>query len=727
MMIQFLWVVLLIKLNGGARILNCPKSDTRLEKIIGLRPPTSSGQQLLFKLSKNESSRPITLECIANCQANNNCRSFVLHYDTLECYWFDYDVTEIGQETRSVIDKDAAWFTKVCLKQDIECKKLWIFERLPGATLIGNDTKTLPKKITRTECQQNCLNEKEFLCRSVKFRIEFDYNLTENSETTGICTLSNTDRHLMPNAYRVSTYDDEYFENQCTGVHRNLSNKEIYSQAYCAYEEYENVILSHSDLQYKGNNKDECQAFCENATSFICRGFSVTGNSANVCLLHSEDTKLHGPKLLKPSELSTYYERARCLDINVSCSETYMTIRYHPETDFHGKLYMQGYSENPQCFVLGQGKYNLITLKLPLLTSECGVSKADSSINRTLLSGTLIIQYNALIQTQSDRILKVGCIFGNESRVLVGTGVKITSTLPNKGSTLLNTSSNETVAPVVEMRIVDLRTQEEVTDTQIGQELQLVIELKEKTNTYDFWASHLIAMTENGDESIFLLDDRGCPTNLNIFPSLTKEVTNSSRKLVGTFQAFKFASSAVVRFSVIIQFCSAACPAIKCSHDIESYGKRKRRDIESHVLETVNGNKHIKSYPPKNESFAQTTSSVVNQMPLEYIMVVRQSNSHSDRLVLGNKDTKILVAGYNYATNEVCMDYSLVLGLIVTWIIIQLIFIICSIALVKRYKRYYEEQYTKTSMEELHKNFGIGFSNLENRRVRWADNGNDIM
>lgn len=153
--------------------------------------------------------------------------------------------------------------------------------------------------------------------------------------------------------------------------------------------------------------------------------------------------------------------------------------------------------------------------------------------------------------------------------------------LPNKGSTLITTISNETVAPVVEMRVVDLRTQEETTDTQIGQELQLIIELKEKTSTelffrmivtviwtsfvdtYDLWASHLIAMTEKGEESIFLLDDRGCPTNLNIFPALSKTTTNGTRRLVATFQAFKFASSPVVRFSVLIQFCSNQCSPVR--------------------------------------------------------------------------------------------------------------------------------------------------------------------
>lgn len=80
---------------------------------------------------------------------------------------------------------------------------------------------------------------------------------------------------------------------------------------------------------------------------------------------------------------------------------------------------------------------------------------------------------------------------------------------------------------------------------------------------YDIWASHLVAMTENNEESIFLLDDHGCPTNLNVFPALQKIVTNTTRQLRANFQSFKFASSSVLRFSVLVQFCPKQCPPVR--------------------------------------------------------------------------------------------------------------------------------------------------------------------
>lgn len=47
---------------------------------------------------------------------------------------------------------------------------------------------------------------------------------------------------------------------------------------------------------------------------------------------------------------------------------------------------------------------------------------------RTLKSVLMVIQYNALIQTQSDRLIKVGCVYGNDDSlpVTLDTSVNIT-------------------------------------------------------------------------------------------------------------------------------------------------------------------------------------------------------------------------------------------------------------------------------------------------------------
>lgn len=144
----------------------------------------------------------------------------------------------------------------------------------------------------------------------------------------------------------------------------------------------------------------------------------------------------------------------------------------------------------------------------------------------------------------------------------------------------------------------------------------------------------------------------------------------------------------------------------------------------------------------KKRLFVDGLPAKVEELPLEFAMVVRNPRINSDRFVYG--DGKVLIAGYgkskcrffistldtsfftDLVTNEVCIDYSLLVGLILTWIIIQVITLISCIMLVRRYKKYYEQELFKNTTDDLHRNFGFGFSNLDNRRVHWADNGTEF-
>lgn len=142
------------------------------------------------------------------------------------------------------------------------------------------------------------------------------------------------------------------------------------------------------------------------------------------------------------------------------------------------------------------------------------------------------------------------------------------------------------------------------------------------------------------------------------------------------------------------------------------------------------------------------------------MVIVRNQNLSPDRLAYGGN--KVLVAGYSkymkeinfnlsdskigeetnrffiysdnkllyfpdYETNEVCVDYSLLLGLVISWVLIQIIFAIVCIIMVRKYKKYYQEEYVRQAYEEYNKNFDIGASNLDTRRVRWADSGDEMQ
>lgn len=111
------------------------------------------------------------------------------------------------------------------------CKtKAWTTEILAGATLIGYNTKRIANRLTRQRCIQSCMDERSFQCKSIKFTIISNSDEVISADPVGICVLSATDRHLTPNGFRVSRYEDEYIENQCV----NTSKKNIISRfLYC--------------------------------------------------------------------------------------------------------------------------------------------------------------------------------------------------------------------------------------------------------------------------------------------------------------------------------------------------------------------------------------------------------------------------------------------------------------------------------------------------------------
>ncbi|VEN34047.1 unnamed protein product, partial [Callosobruchus maculatus] len=203
MVFSVLWCVLfMFRISSGDNALNCSADSQNFEKILGIRP-IANNSTLLYK--SNSSDSPATAECISRCGNDDGCLSFVLDYKKAQCQYFKYQVKE-NDTSQLLLDEDVAWFVKRCYGDGENCKKLWALERISGAILVDNDNKMLPGNLTRFECQTSCLQEKH--CRSANFRVT-------DETLKGTCALSRNDRHLLPSSYRVSGYDEEYFENQC--------------------------------------------------------------------------------------------------------------------------------------------------------------------------------------------------------------------------------------------------------------------------------------------------------------------------------------------------------------------------------------------------------------------------------------------------------------------------------------------------------------------------------
>ena len=113
------------------------------------------------------------------------------------------------------------------------------------------------------------------------------------------------------------------------------------------------------------------------------------------------------------------------------------------------------------------------------------------------------------------------------------------ATLPSTPSSILN---NTAPAPGVRLRIVT-GTGEDISGTKLGEKLFLRIEI-DQASIYGIFAKNLRAISPADNDEIELLDSRGCPAQ----PGLEK--IPNSQDLQGSFEAFKFSDTSVVKFQV---------------------------------------------------------------------------------------------------------------------------------------------------------------------------------
>lgn len=213
------------------------------------------------------------------------------------------------------------------------CEKAWIYERVPGFELAGYDDRIEKAVLTRKKCQELCLQDTKLPCRSA----EYDY-------TTFTCRLSRETRRSQPAAYRATTEDVDYLENQCADAR---------SFGVCDYQEYPGQDLGFGDLQITTKDKEtvrfvfvfdrraqaqfetdphqnklsrflrpksifQCQKRCDETTAFVCRSLTYFP-STSVCRLSGDDNLSAGPTAVATRRGANYYQKAPCVDCKYLC------------------------------------------------------------------------------------------------------------------------------------------------------------------------------------------------------------------------------------------------------------------------------------------------------------------------------------------------------------------------------------------------------------------------
>ncbi|XP_055373818.1 uncharacterized protein LOC129607108 [Condylostylus longicornis] len=754
-----------------AVLMRCPYYQINFQKIIGYRPSRSFLTPFHLNDLNNENNNSIStktsldllnLNCWKICHNNEDCMGYVYLMDEQKCYEFKNVNKSIKYETIQknidlVLDENAIYFEKTCLNVPDNCKgKFWPIIKIPGSKLIYQGKKMVKSLVTKRECAERCIFETEFTCLSATFTPSYKNNqarfsdVISSGEILGSCVLNDKDKNQSPDSYKSGLIDEEYIENQC--VAKPIEN------INCSYELYSNSTFIIPEIRYDGLTQKQCQENCSKEIRFHCQGASFiqyeTDDRKSQCYLHSENFISIGSKALKLKENSIYLRRVNCLNVSVQCTNDEMVIKFVTRDWFRGKLYVNSHSED--CFAEGNGMNTI--LRLPIGTeqkeSQCGILRAyevTPSYKRTFISTLLVVQYNANVQTQGDRIIKVGCIITSTDNKLPNAlaleavtvsppekDFQETERTPRQEQIFLNTTTNRTSA--ISMQIIDLNKQFETNDVQIGQNLEFRIIESPIDKYYDFKVSSLIAKS-NG-QIFHLIDKNGCPTDPAIFPQLDEIIDNNRKILRAKFNAFKFAGSSLVSFDAVLQFCLMECPSSNCENPIgtDLLGRRRKRrdDIDNNDNENENiafdqaiqvqNSLYVTSIGEKRKLEGNGTELLAKiEVPLSLNLSVHGQPLWDGKEGMVYGDNGLVINPLKpentmYSSpGTICINTSLLVALIIFGIIFQIALLFGCWYLILKYKKIAEMNEDRKSLQTIHEHLQYIDNN---RRVHWGDSSN---
>ncbi|XP_023171045.2 uncharacterized protein LOC111599595 [Drosophila hydei] len=795
LLFKIILLLMLQQYTSDALLLKCPLHQLQLQKIVGFRPPLEylSERNLIYAppIASNFKDRdrrsgdyglgerqldeqPASHLCWRSCNEDPDCIAYVHLLDTDECYGYSYferssRYLPIGHDLPLVADGEAMFYEKTCLRVPEACKgRLWSLTKIPGNSLVFHGKKTISTLVTRRECAERCFFETQFECLSASFAPSYRNNRERfrNEEhsprplvTLGRCTLSDKDKSIQPDAFRAAPYDEEYMENQC--YERAIENDN------CSYELYANSSFIYAESKYLGLTQKECQALCTHESKFHCQGISfyyLNQLTRSECLLHSEDIVSLGPRSLKLRDNSVYMRRVKCLDVQVFCTRDEMNVRYKPKDWFTGRMYASMHSKDCQVSGTGNGSLMLhLDIGSEAKENRCGILRAyemTHTYHRTFISALVVIQNNANVQTQGDRLIKVGCILNNATTAVdlgvrdnnadgseqVPSAIALESSLeyaehmfPQEGVVHYNSNTGPHPHPQITLQIVDLSQQHGTTDVQIGQnlELQIVAEYSmEQLGEHlelqlaplpDFRATSLVAKSLDNQNYVLLIDERGCPTDASVFPTLERVRTQSKNMLRARFHAFKFSGNANVSFDVKVRFCVERCAPTNCVNLSGGLWQRRKRQLDRaerqpeqlRVQNPVYISTVMDMLPDElNKSTAASKANITAQveLPLNYNLRVHGPDQTNSNSYLYGERGVLLIAGIDdqLHLDNICINQSLLIALFILWLICQVALLFGCGMVLQRYRRLAK---LEEERRRLHEEY------LEARRVHWADQG----
>jgi len=530
------------------------------------------------------STMPVILkltDCLNFCRKNSSCKA--VNFETGYCILLSSSTTEKpGLLSPSQFPVFTIYAEKVCLRnlKERSCPKSWSFEKVIGYEMRNHEKKRI-QSVTRERCLESCLQANDFECRSVNY-----------NNVTGDCSLSNIDRHalgatvLKGHFSPAGTSNVDYYESNCVQEPTQL----------CDFKAIKGKVLKTVDSVHQDiSSAEECQKTCLNA-NYRCFSydFGDPSDGRRVCrtshLDSSSLTHIEDPYVMLAEAIT--YQRQSCFNVSIQCKAKEMVASIKTNKLFSGKIYAKSKPNscvtdvtNSLNFDLAMGYHDLV----------CDVKQKDAG----KFVNDLVIQHHDMVVTTKDLGLAINCNYD-----LTNKSVSNINSLNVDGD--LETREEEAIhsasvgAPNITMSITD-RQGNPIKTAQVGDSLSLRVEITDRNTPYQIFIRELVAVDGVDTSDIMLIDSAGCPTDVNIMGFVSKPVTEksgvaNSRILEIPFDAFKFPTSDIVQFRALVTPCLHACEPIVCvannydgrTLEQKSYGRRRRRSIESNFITSAN-------------------------------------------------------------------------------------------------------------------------------------------
>ncbi|KAI1289876.1 hypothetical protein HDE_08746 [Halotydeus destructor] len=354
----------------------------------------------------------------------------------------------------------------------------------------------------------------------------------------------------------------------------------------------------------RADRQEDCERACIESRDFICRAFNYRSffpaENCELSQYDSKQLKLENPQHYEQHTQFDFYERdnfaggppgiggppgaggtypAECLEVSQTCTPDGMEFTVKTPEGFYGRIYTYGYYDS--CFYDGNGgSVNVLRISRANGFPRCGTQQYGDA-----MTNIVVVQFNDFVQTSRDKKYNLTCYFSGPGEAVVTSNYLDAKTDARFPTAIEHLPAQNILTSNVVLRVLYRGTP---TNTIVVGDL-LTFRLEARGHyRYDYYnsdifATNVIAKDPYTGRQVHLIDARGCPVDLYVFPELHKTPDGA---LEAEFYAFKIPDSTFLVFQATVRTCRGPCEPVICTDrsrghgSYPSWGRRKRQAIE---------------------------------------------------------------------------------------------------------------------------------------------------